>query len=49
VSAWIYRNTSKYDSDFADMKEAGYTTHQVGKWDAGMATLDHTPKGRKGL
>ena len=28
------------------MKEAGYATHQVGKWDAGMATPDHTPKGR---
>ena len=30
----------------AKMKEAGYATHQVGKWDAGMATPDHTPKGR---
>ena len=32
----------------AKMKEAGYNyaTHQVGKWDAGMATPDHTPKGR---
>ena len=28
------------------MKLAGYATHQVGKWDAGMATPDHTPKGR---
>ena len=28
------------------LKEAGYATHQVGKWDAGMATPDHTPKGR---
>ena len=28
------------------MKEGGYATHQVGKWDAGMATPDHTPKGR---
>ena len=28
------------------MKAAGYATHQVGKWDAGIATLDHTPKGR---
>ena len=28
------------------MKAAGYATHQVGKWDAGMATPDHSPKGR---
>lgn len=28
------------------MKEGGYATHQVGKWDAGMATPDHTPQGR---
>jgi len=28
------------------LKTAGYATHQVGKWDAGMATPDHTPKGR---
>ena len=28
------------------LKEAGYATHQVGKWDAGMATPDHIPKGR---
>lgn len=28
------------------LKEAGYETHQVGKWDAGMATPDHTPQGR---
>ena len=28
------------------MKGAGYATHQVGKWDAGMATQDHTQKGR---
>ena len=28
------------------LQEAGYATHQVGKWDAGMATPDHTPKGR---
>ena len=28
------------------MKEAGYATHQVGKWDAGMATPDHIPTGR---
>ena len=30
----------------AKMKAAGYATHQVGKWDAGMATPDHTPAGR---
>ena len=28
------------------LKEAGYATHMVGKWDAGMATPDHTPQGR---
>ena len=28
------------------MKEGGYATHMVGKWDARMATSDHTPKGR---
>ena len=28
------------------MKLAGYATHQVGKWDAGMATPDHIPAGR---
>ncbi len=28
------------------LKAAGYATHQVGKWDAGMATPTHTPKGR---
>lgn len=28
------------------LKEAGYATHQVGKWDAGMATRDHIPKSR---
>ena len=28
------------------LKTAGYATHQVGKWDAGMATPTHTPKGR---
>ena len=28
------------------MAAAGYKTHGFGKWDAGMATLDHTPKGR---
>lgn len=28
------------------MKAAGYATHQTGKWDAGMATPEHTPQGR---
>ena len=28
------------------LKEGGYATHMVGKWDAGMATPDHTPHGR---
>lgn len=28
------------------MKSAGYATHMVGKWDVGMATVDHTPAGR---
>lgn len=28
------------------MKAAGYATHMAGKWDAGMATQDHTPQGR---
>merc|ERR1712072_1330056 len=28
------------------MKRGGYATHQTGKWDAGMATPDHTPQGR---
>ena len=30
----------------AKMKEAGYATHQVGKWHVGFATPDHTPRGR---
>jgi arylsulfatase I/J len=28
------------------LKRGGYATHQVGKWDAGMVTPTHTPKGR---
>ena len=28
------------------MKKGGYTTHMVGKWNAGMATPDHTPQGK---
>lgn len=28
------------------MRSAGYSTHMIGKWDAGMATPDHTPAGR---
>ena len=28
------------------MKDGGYATHMVGKWNAGMATPDHTPQGR---
>ena len=28
------------------MKNAGYRTAMVGKWDAGMATPEHTPRGR---
>jgi arylsulfatase I/J len=28
------------------MSAAGYSTHMFGKWDAGMATMDHTPHGR---
>lgn len=28
------------------LKAAGYATAAVGKWDAGMATDDHTPRGR---
>ena len=28
------------------MKKAGYATHFAGKWDCGMATPRHTPRGR---
>ncbi|EGD76972.1 hypothetical protein PTSG_07315 [Salpingoeca rosetta] len=28
------------------LKQAGYAAHFVGKWDVGMATPTHTPKGR---
>ena len=29
----------------AKLSQAGYFTNQVGKWDAGMAMSDHTPRG----
>jgi arylsulfatase I/J len=28
------------------LSAAGYSTHMAGKWDAGMASPDHTPHGR---
>ena len=28
------------------LKGGGYETHMVGKWDCGMATFEHTPRGR---
>ena len=28
------------------LRDGGYRTHIVGKWDAGMATPEHSPKGR---
>ena len=28
------------------LKDVGYSTNIVGKWDAGMASMEHTPKGR---
>ena len=30
----------------AKLRDQGYKTHMVGKWDAGMASPDHTPRGR---
>jgi len=30
----------------AQLKKGGYASHQVGKWDCGMATPHHTPQGR---
>ena len=30
----------------AKLKGAGYATHQIGKWHAGAATLNHVPAGR---
>eukprot|EP00662_Eupelagonemidae_sp_cell21_P017701 gene17701-62317_t len=30
----------------AKLKAAGYSTHQFGKWDAGMSSFEHIPKGR---
>jgi len=30
----------------AKLATAGYATHAVGKWDAGIATFEHTPVGR---
>jgi arylsulfatase I/J len=30
----------------AVLKRANYSTHQLGKWDAGMSTPGHTPRGR---
>jgi arylsulfatase I/J len=45
VSGWagIPRNMTGMGSL---LKGAGYRTHMVGKWDVGMATPDHTPRGR---
>ena len=45
VSGWagIPRNMTGIA---AVLKRAGYRTHLVGKWDCGMASPDHTPRGR---
>jgi len=51
------RNPKDPDSGFAGiprnmtglaekMRQGGYRTHMTGKWDAGIATWDHTPMGR---
>eukprot|EP01084_Bolivina_argentea_P085296 154155_1 len=37
------RNMSAISSKFL---EKGYLNYMVGKWDVGMSTFDHTPKGR---
>eukprot|EP01083_Nonionella_stella_P022659 62666_1 len=42
-NAGIPRNMT---SIAAKMQSGGYQTHIVGKWDCGMATFDHTPRGR---
>lgn len=42
-SAGIPRNMTAIA---AKMKAAGFSTHAVGKWDAGFATPTHTPEGR---
>jgi len=50
-------NPKDHESGFAGMprsmtgmaellKNGGYSTHMVGKWDVGMATPEHTPAGR---
>eukprot|EP00937_MAST-01D_sp_MAST-1D-sp2_P006826 g6826.t1 len=43
VGAGIPRNMTGLASK---LRGAGYATHFVGKWDAGMATPTHTPHGR---
>jgi arylsulfatase A-like enzyme len=34
------------DTIAGKLQGVGYNTHFVGKWDAGMASMEHTPKGR---